>query len=450
MSLTAGATLQNEKIIIESTLHQSDFGITYRATHAFLDRPVILQSFNPILQQRSDFQTLRQTFLQRVLLLSKQPDSAQVLDCFEENGMPFVVLEATTDRAIPQLTDWLEMPIAPEAEHSPALVQENEGIADREAIEQPSEQHEPMLVISDVETDRLSGRTSNENSMIESFGVESPGIENSGIENPGIENSEMKDPVIEDFVIENSGIEPIELIESPEGTTKPTIAFSSSIPEPAPDVALAEPLEIRTASAPTLPVFLQPAPEVKVLIAEKPKKWLPMALLLTALITGCGGVGLGLALRFKPTPQVNDPSPGLSSGWFGRDQTFPPKEDWPVTETPNLFPASPTVEQPLYRSSPPLDYTAPSSPAYIPPAAPPSIYRAEPPGIADYPPPAAPVMPPIEPEPPPAAEPPAPEPIAPLPEPITPEAPEVLPPDPPAAGEPDKAAPTEAPIIFDQ
>jgi hypothetical protein len=116
MTLIAGTMLQSSKYVIQACLHQSDFGVTYRATHTLLAQPVILQTLNPVVQQRPDFAELKQQFMEGVRSLSQQetaPETARVLDCFEEEEMPFVVLRSIEGQALPKLSEWLKLPPEP-------------------------------------------------------------------------------------------------------------------------------------------------------------------------------------------------------------------------------------------------------------------------------------------------------------------------------------------------
>jgi hypothetical protein len=402
MSLTVGTTLQNGKFVIEAILRQSDFGVTYQATHPSINRSVVLQSFNEVLRQRNDFDLLRQKFLQEVLLFSKQPsDTVQVIDCFEENDMPFVVLEFDSKTSIPYLSDWLEIPL-----------------------------EEPIQ-----EATQPTNASALESALAAAFPEAPP-----------------------EAVVIAAPNAPLSVVEM--GREEIAIADAEElVPVPAEPVA---------ALPPTLKSFSLSDTTtngsrngVTVLVSEqslKPKKWMPLVLMMTALITGFGGVGLGLALRSKPTPQADNPS-RLSSGWFGRDQSFPPKQEWPITETPNLYPPSSAFEQPLYQPSPPVrDSGIPreSPRVYIPPAqlAPPDYQPA--PGIADYPPTRPDPAPDAEPEPtaPPATDPPTPEviqPVIPLPEPITPsDLPEIAPVPNKQPSSSSKNVPVDAPIILHQ
>jgi hypothetical protein len=429
MTLTVGTTLRNNEIVIEAILHQSDFGVTYQAMHVSLNRPLVLQSFNEALRQRGDFEQLRQKFLQDVLVLSKQPsDTVAVIDCFEENGMPFVVLTSSSDCAVPHLNDWLEIPLE---ETAPIAIP-----AKTTSESQSSDPIEPSDSIVILEAPSL------ETPSLETPSPETPSPDRSteaatlaaalAAAFPEPPESSPTEPKVEELVLTDAA----EMISPPADPTSVPIAASApqrvavSLPE-------AQPL-------------LQNG--VKLFVSEpapKPRKVLPLALLVTALITGFGGLGLGLALRFQPAVSA-DNSSRPSSGWFGREQNFPPQQEWPITETPNLYPPSSTFEQPLYQSSPsPLpDYSSPYLPPstsdYIPPAQTTAPAYSPPPDIADYPPitprteevPAAPI------EAPPPVEPPQ---EVPLPDPVTPDAPlDITPPASP------KDAPPDAPIIFQQ
>ena len=115
MSLTAGAKLQNHKYAVDKQIHQSDFGVTYQAQHSILGRPVVLQTLNEALRHRDDFVQLRQQFLSRVRAISQQPvGNLHVLDCFEEDGLPFVVFELAPGQAPPHFSDWI--PVLPDSD----------------------------------------------------------------------------------------------------------------------------------------------------------------------------------------------------------------------------------------------------------------------------------------------------------------------------------------------
>ncbi|WP_204368463.1 hypothetical protein [Neosynechococcus sphagnicola] len=44
MNLTTGTALQHGKYLLETSLGQGGFGITYRATHAYLQQSVVIKT----------------------------------------------------------------------------------------------------------------------------------------------------------------------------------------------------------------------------------------------------------------------------------------------------------------------------------------------------------------------------------------------------------------------
>lgn len=117
MSLTAGAKLQNGKYLIQSLLHQTDASVSYQAVHTSLNHPVVIHTLNPSLQQSPRFDSVRQQFLATVK--QGQFKAAIVRDCFEENNLPYVVLEPTPTPI--QLTDWMPF-LTPAVLGAPATI----------------------------------------------------------------------------------------------------------------------------------------------------------------------------------------------------------------------------------------------------------------------------------------------------------------------------------------
>lgn len=95
MNLTAGATLQDGKYVIQRTQSENYLGGVYQASHATLLQPVLIQTLNPALRNYPEFEGLQQQFvaIARRLVQAQNPHLVKVLDCFEEAGVPFVVLE---------------------------------------------------------------------------------------------------------------------------------------------------------------------------------------------------------------------------------------------------------------------------------------------------------------------------------------------------------------------
>ncbi|NJN88877.1 MAG: hypothetical protein HC881_24585 [Leptolyngbyaceae cyanobacterium SL_7_1] len=62
--------------------------------------------------------------------------------------------------------------------------------------------------------------------------------------------------------------------------------------------------------------------------ARRSRPWLPMALMATAVLAGLTGAGLGWVVRFEQLGQAEGDATGFG---FGKDQTFPPLQEWPIT-----------------------------------------------------------------------------------------------------------------------
>lgn len=109
--LSAGATLQGGKYIIERVLGQGGFGITYLATHSFLEKQVAIKEFFPkdFCERNSDTShitlgnantselvaKLKEKFLKEAKNISKlnHPNIVAIHDIFEENGTAYYLMD---------------------------------------------------------------------------------------------------------------------------------------------------------------------------------------------------------------------------------------------------------------------------------------------------------------------------------------------------------------------
>lgn len=319
MNLTAGATLQNRKYVIQKLLRQSDLGITYEARHAYLEQTVALQTFNHALRQRRDFAELRQQFLSKVRSIVQQPiaHSVRVLDCFEEDGVPFVVLEIVPGQPLPLLTDWL--PILAETIGPTQLTSERVPV-------KPDQEHQSK----EHHVDSLLGHSAG---SIRANGLS--GAASGRAVSVGGSDQETRPPV--------PGFDPslLPLRTKTEHKTKQLLTAPTTL---------------------ATQVAAQRLPQLR----PRSKAWMPLSLIFMSIMGSILGAGLGLSLRLAPTTQsdpaaetVPNPKPRL----FGREQSFPSEADWPVSETP-LFTSDPTpIEEPVYRISPTVEsYTLPELP----------------------------------------------------------------------------------------
>ncbi len=95
MNVRAGTLLNNGKYAIEATLGQGYFGATYRATHGQLWQPVILKSLGDSLLSHPNRNEFARQFVEQARQLARcqHPNLPRVLDLFEEQGQPFLVLD---------------------------------------------------------------------------------------------------------------------------------------------------------------------------------------------------------------------------------------------------------------------------------------------------------------------------------------------------------------------
>lgn len=286
MTLKVGASLQHNKYEIQDILNLSDVGVTYKAIHIYLDQPVILQTFNEVAQQRSDIDQLKQRFKQEVQLLVKHHSSLRVLDCFEENGFPYIVLPFTPNQPPTKLSDWF-------------LVTDEERRVSESApaVQASSEQPRPEQILPE-------------------------------------HASSTKTPskqVLPEQSFSPSQSSPMAVMEK---TEKPIAGWRSvSLVQPGSPV---QPLKIN-----------QPA-----------KRRVPTALMAASVIGGFVGAGMGFALRIAATPQENGKA---ALNLLNKEQSFPSEGSWPIRERA-IYPTEPTIEQPLYRTNAPTEYTAPVEP----------------------------------------------------------------------------------------
>lgn len=97
-----GKTLQDGKYSLDAVLGEGGFGITFRATHHYLNQTVVIKTLNQAMQQSSNFAKLRQPFQDeaRRLALCIHPNIVRVSDFFEERGLPFMVMDFIDGRSL--------------------------------------------------------------------------------------------------------------------------------------------------------------------------------------------------------------------------------------------------------------------------------------------------------------------------------------------------------------
>ncbi len=96
MKLTAGLQVQNGKYRINHVTCKSGWGLVLDGRQGPENRPVSLQTLQPKLRSRADFGGMKQRFHEQIGRFSqcKHPALAHLVDAFDEDQLPFAVMEA--------------------------------------------------------------------------------------------------------------------------------------------------------------------------------------------------------------------------------------------------------------------------------------------------------------------------------------------------------------------
>ncbi len=95
MKLQMGATLQSGKYQLNQVMGRESLGATYLAIQTLLQQPVVIKTLDPSLQITQRFPQLKIRFTEETRLLARcqHPSIVRVLDFFQEDGLPFLVME---------------------------------------------------------------------------------------------------------------------------------------------------------------------------------------------------------------------------------------------------------------------------------------------------------------------------------------------------------------------
>ncbi|MBW4635000.1 MAG: protein kinase [Iphinoe sp. HA4291-MV1] len=93
--MLAGKTLQGNKYTINLEIGRGGFGITFKATHHFLNQVVVIKTLNEKLRQHPDFAKFERQFQDEARRLATciHPNIVRVSDFFVEDGLPYMVME---------------------------------------------------------------------------------------------------------------------------------------------------------------------------------------------------------------------------------------------------------------------------------------------------------------------------------------------------------------------
>lgn len=120
MKLQIGATLQNGKYQLNQILGRESLGATFVATQTLLKQPVVIKTLDPSLQVTQSFPQLKARFAEEIRLLARcqHPSLVRVLDFFEEDQLPFLVMEYVPGQT---LHDRVSTPGAPSLAEAEAI-----------------------------------------------------------------------------------------------------------------------------------------------------------------------------------------------------------------------------------------------------------------------------------------------------------------------------------------
>lgn len=93
--VAAGTTLQGGKYSLDREIGRGGFGITFQATHHYLNHIVVIKTLNEKLRQHPDFPKFERQFQDEARRLATciHPHIVRISDFFVEAGLPYMVME---------------------------------------------------------------------------------------------------------------------------------------------------------------------------------------------------------------------------------------------------------------------------------------------------------------------------------------------------------------------
>lgn len=95
MKVQPGTTLQRGKYLLDHPLGHGGVGATFLATQTLLKHPIVIKTLDPSWQVTQSFTRLKARFIEdmRLLACSQHSSIVRVFDFFQEEGLPFLVME---------------------------------------------------------------------------------------------------------------------------------------------------------------------------------------------------------------------------------------------------------------------------------------------------------------------------------------------------------------------
>ncbi|MEO1211235.1 MAG: hypothetical protein AAFX78_17060 [Cyanobacteria bacterium J06638_20] len=278
MLLTPGSLLQQDRYWVEAILQEDDMVVSYRALHRNLDKHVVIQTLGRALHQHPKADQLRHDFLSQVRQQTQQQKStARVIDCFVEGNAPFVVLDWENGQALPEMDQWIPN-LAVILEGEPQAIADATPTAESISTS-PTAFETPVPSIGEPEPH--SGASKDSAYSPDTYHTQPP-------------TSPMADVTV---AVGDVGSHTNGSVAN-ASTTTPAAKSYSRVPSTTQQVGT----------------------------RSKRSLWIPVSLLLTAIVGGCGGAYLGWQIRqgnsFADVVPVVGPR-------INTEQDFPPLENWP-------------------------------------------------------------------------------------------------------------------------
>ncbi len=163
MKLTAGTTLNHGKYVLNTRLGKGALSLTYQATNTQSNQPVVVRTLSESLRRHSDFEQFKQQFLKLAERFQgcKHPHLVQILDSFEEDGCPYVVMEYVPGQTLAELIQ------------SSALSQEQAIDYVHQMGNALNALHKAGLLHRDVKPQNIIRRQNTDNLVLTEFGIAS-------------------------------------------------------------------------------------------------------------------------------------------------------------------------------------------------------------------------------------------------------------------------------------
>lgn len=105
MDTLIGKSLQGRQYTLTELLGQGGFGVTFKATHHFLEEICVVKTLNPEFRDDPQFPILVQKFRDEAkrLKLCEHPNIVRMRDFFVEDGVPYLVMDYIPGRSLEQV-----------------------------------------------------------------------------------------------------------------------------------------------------------------------------------------------------------------------------------------------------------------------------------------------------------------------------------------------------------